>query len=149
MVLNKSHIRSILKSFTWRFIATLDTFLVVLFITCLFRECSIENALKIGTFEFLLKLQIFYLHERFWLYIFAKHKVTNKEIFYKTLSWRVIATITTFIISGVILEKFDEVVLFIAITELFTKFVLYYYHEKFWLRSNKGKLPRIFLEKIE
>ena len=142
-----SHIRSILKGISWRIVATVDTILVVLLITCLFRECSIENAIKIGASEFLFKLLIFYLHERLWLYILGKQAITNKEILYKTLSWRVIATFTTFVISGIILEKFDEIALYIALTELFTKFVLYYGHEKLWLQLPLGKIRRFFFGK--
>ena len=105
MALKKSsHLRSILKGISWRCVATLDTVLVVLFITCLLGS-SIENALKIGTSEFLFKLLIFYLHERLWLYILGKQAITNKEILYKSLSWRLIATSTTFIISGIILRS--------------------------------------------
>ena len=74
-----SHIRSILKGISWRFIATTDTILVVLLITCLLGNCSIENAIKIGASEFLLKLAIYYFHERIWLRILGKEATTNKE----------------------------------------------------------------------
>ncbi|WP_375238361.1 DUF2061 domain-containing protein [Aurantibacter sp.] len=137
-----SHIRSILKGVSWRVIATVDTVFVVLFITCLLEECSIENAIKIGASEFLIKLAIFYFHERIWLNILSKQATTNKEILYKSLSWRFVATTTTFIISGVILDGFDEIALFIALTELFTKFALFYIHEKIWLKLPLGRIRR-------
>ena len=142
-----SHIRSILKGVSWRIIATTDTVLVVLFVTCLLGECSIENAIKIGASEFLLKLAIFYFHERIWLRVLSRQAITNKEIVYKSISWRVVATITTFIISGIVLNAFDEIALYIALTELFTKFVLYYIHEKIWLKLPLGKIRRFFLGK--
>ncbi|WP_353777104.1 DUF2061 domain-containing protein [Winogradskyella sp. 3972H.M.0a.05] len=142
-----SHIRSVLKGISWRIIATLDTVLVVLFITCLTGGCSLENAIKIGASEFLIKLFIYYLHERLWLQILGGRAVSNKQILYKTISWRVIATTTTFIISGVILEAFDEIALYIALTELFTKFVLYYLHEKLWLKLPLGRI-RNFIKKM-
>ena len=103
-----SHIRSVLKGISWRLIATIDTVLVVLLITCLLGECSIENAIKIGASEFLLKLGIYYFHERIWLRVLGRQAKTNKELIYKTISWRVIATTTTFIISGIILNAFNE-----------------------------------------
>ena len=139
-----SHIRSVLKGISWRVVATADTVLVVLFITCLLQECSIENAIKIGASEFLIKLAIFYIHERVWLKVLNRQAITNKEIVYKSISWRVVATTTTFIISGIVLNAFDQIALFIALTELFTKFVLYYIHEKVWLKLPLGRVRRMF-----
>ena len=142
-----SHIRSILKGISWRFVATIDTILVVLFVTCLHDACSIENAIKIGASEFLFKLLIFYVHERIWLSILGKQATSNKEILYKTLSWRLVATSTTFVVSGIILEGFNEIALYIALTELVTKFLLYYVHEKIWLKLPLGKIRNFFLGK--
>jgi uncharacterized membrane protein len=148
MALKKSsHLRSILKGISWRIVATTDTILVVLFVTCLLGECSLENAIKIGASEFLLKLAIFYFHERIWLKILSKEATTNKELIYKSISWRVVATSTTFVISGIVLDGFDEVALYIALTELFTKFVLYYVHEKVWLKLPLGKIRNFFFGK--
>jgi len=140
-----SHIRSILKGISWRFVATTDTIVVVLLITCFIGECSLESSLKIGAYEFLLKLAVFYFHERIWLRILGKQATTNKEILYKSVSWRFIASLMTFVISGIILYGFDEVALCIAITELFTKMILYYVHEKIWLKLPLGKIRNFFL----
>jgi len=142
-----SHIRSILKGISWRIVATIDTVLVVLFITCFLGECSIEDAIKIGASEFLIKLAIFYFHERVWLNILTKQATTTKEILYKSLSWRLIATTTTFIISGIILDGFNEIALYIALTELFTKFILYYIHEKIWLKLPLGRIRNFILRR--
>jgi uncharacterized membrane protein len=139
-----SHIRSILKGISWRLVATTDTVLVVLFVTCLLGNCSIENAIKIGASEFLLKLAIYYFHERIWLRILNKEATTYKELVYKTISWRVVATTTTFIISGIVLNVFNEVAIYIALTELVTKFVLFYLHEKMWLKLPLGKIRNFF-----
>ncbi|PWK20572.1 DUF2061 domain-containing protein [Xanthomarina spongicola] len=141
----ESHFRSIIKGISWRIVATTDTILVVLLVTCLTGECSIENALKIGLFEFIIKLAIYYFHERVWLNILKKQATTNKEIVYKSISWRFVATSTTFIISGIVLKSFNEVALYIALTELFTKFVLYYLHEKAWLKLPLGRIRNFFL----
>lgn len=141
----ESHFRSIIKGISWRVVATTDTILVVLLVTCLTGECSIENALKIGFFEFFIKLAIYYFHERVWLNILKKQATTNKEIVYKSISWRLVATSTTFIISGIVLKSFNEVALYIALTELFTKFVLYYLHEKAWLKLPLGRIRNFFL----
>ncbi|WP_461589277.1 DUF2061 domain-containing protein [Winogradskyella sp.] len=143
-----SHIRSVLKGISWRIIATTDTVLVVLLVTCLTGGCSLENALKIGASEFIIKLLIYYAHERLWLQILNARAETNKQILFKSVSWRMVATTTTFIITGVILEAFDEIALYIALTELFTKFILYYFHEKLWLKLPLGKIRKLLNYRI-
>ena len=137
-MINESHIRSIIKGFSWRIIATLDTFLVVIVITCLFDQCSIQNAVKIGVIEFFLKLIIYYIHERVWLKFIKSLTFSKQESLLKTISWRFIATITTFLISGAILNDFNEIALFIALLELISKFILYYLHERIWIKIPLG-----------
>ena len=141
--------RSILKGISWRVIATTDTVLVALLITCLYGQCSLENALKIGAVEFVLKLLVYYVHERIWQRYRKGSVVSKLSTLYKSISWRVVATSMTFIISGTILESFDEVALFIALIELFTKFVLYYLHERLWLRLPLGRIRNYFLNLLK
>lgn len=136
----ESHIRSLLKGISWRVIATSDTILVVLLITCLTGNCSIENAIKIGFIEFAIKFLAYYLHERSWQKILINKKVTKKETLQKTISWRIIATTMTFLISGSVLNAYDEMALYIALTELFTKLALYYLHERLWLKLPLGRI---------
>jgi len=146
-VYNKeSHLRSILKGISWRFIATADTVLIVLLITCLFGECSIESALKIGAIEFVIKLLIYYFHERIWQKLSNTRIVTKRNTLFKTISWRTIATTTTFVISGAILESFNEVALFIALLESLSKFILYYVHERLWLRIPIGFFRKFIIK---
>lgn len=143
----ESHIRSLLKGISWRVIATTDTILVVLLVTCLSDNCSLDNAIKIGAIEFLLKFAIYYIHERVWQGILINKAVTQAQTLRKSISWRVIATVMTFIISSTVLSVFDEIALYIAFTELFTKFVLYYLHERLWLKLPLGKIRRFFFGK--
>ncbi|WP_111683197.1 DUF2061 domain-containing protein [Winogradskyella tangerina] len=143
----ESHIRSILKGVSWRIVATTDTIVVVLLVTCLNGQCSLENAIKIGALEFFIKFFVYYLHERVWQNILQNKEVNKKQTLHKTISWRIIATTMTFLISGTILETFDEIAMFIALTELFTKFVLYYLHERLWLKLPLGKVRQFFIGK--
>lgn len=143
----ESHIRSLLKGISWRIVATTDTILVVMLITCLNGECSLESAIKIGSIEFLIKFFIYYLHERLWQRLLVNKAVTQKQTLQKTISWRIIATTMTFIISGSVLNAFDEIALFIALTELFTKFALYYLHERLWLKLPLGRIRQYFGKK--
>ncbi len=55
------HIRSIFKALSWRVIATVVTFLTAWFLTG-----TVEIAAKIGLADTVIKLAVFYGHERFW-----------------------------------------------------------------------------------
>jgi uncharacterized membrane protein len=57
----ESHLRSALKGFTWRIIATTTTVLIAYAITG-----EVDTALSIGAIEFVGKIFIYYLHERIW-----------------------------------------------------------------------------------
>lgn len=57
----ESHLRSILKAFSWRIVATLTTAAIAYAVTG-----EIDTAIMIGSIEFLLKIVIYYLHERAW-----------------------------------------------------------------------------------
>ena len=143
----ESHIRSLIKGISWRIVATTDTIVVVLLVTCVSGNCSIDDAIKIGFIEFFIKYVVYYFHERFWQRALLDGVVTQKETLYKSISWRVIATAMTFIISGAVLDTFGEVALFIALVELFTKFVLYYFHERLWLKIPLGRIRNFFFKK--
>lgn len=137
---NESVLRSLLKSFSWRIIAISDTILIVLLITCVLGDCSLQYALTIGFLEFLIKLVAYFIHERIWLSIQFEKRFGITRTIYKTLSWRVLATVVTFIIAGEILNSKDNAALYIAGIEVFTKSLLYYMHERLWLTLPLGKL---------
>lgn len=143
----ESHLRSFLKGISWRIVATIDTVLVVLLVTCLAGDCNLEVAFSIASIEFALKFFVYYIHERLWQFINKDIRVTKKGTLYKSITWRLIATLMTFIISGTILESFNEVALYIAIVELFTKFIFYYLHERLWLKLPLGKIRNYFLKR--
>ena len=140
----ESHLRSIIKGISWRIVATSDTILIVLLITCLTGDCSLDIAIMIGVIEFAIKLLAYYVHERFWQFALKDGTITKTETLRKTILWRIIATTMTFIISGTILKGFNEIALYIALTELFTKFVLYYLHERLWLKIPLGRIRHFF-----
>lgn len=57
----------------------------------------------------------------------------------KSVSWRTIGTIDTFLISFFVTGKLDFA-LTIGGIEVFTKMTLYYFHERTWNRINFGKV---------
>ena len=137
---NESVLRSFLKSFSWRIIAITDTILTVFIVTCIVGDCGVKNALTIGVLEFLIKFVGYYVHERIWISIQFEKRFGVTRTLYKTLSWRVIATVITFIVAEEVLNTEDNVAIYIAGIEIFTKSLLYYMHERLWLTLPLGKL---------
>ena len=60
-IIVESRLRSVLKAVSWRVLATLTTMVVAYFVIG-----NVGDALKIGSVEVVVKLVIFYLHERTW-----------------------------------------------------------------------------------
>ena len=70
-----------------------------------------------------------------------KH-VEKKKHLAKTITWRIIASLDTFLIAWLITGKFDWAGT-IAGIEVLTKMFLYYFHERAWYRySRYGVLKR-------
>ena len=63
---------------------------------------------------------------------------SSKRSLFKALTWRVTATMDTFIISLLITGKLSWATA-IAGVEILTKMFLYYFHERFWNRVEWGK----------
>ena len=98
---NNLKLRHLYKTISWRVIATTDTFIISLLITG-----KVDWAAGIATFEILTKMVLYYIHERIW-FRYIKIKLDRLRHLYKTISWRVIATTDTFIISLLITGKVD------------------------------------------
>jgi len=68
--------------------------------------------------------------------------VSYKRHLFKTISWRVVGTLDTIILSGIITGSW-ETGLAIGGVEVFTKMILYYLHERVWYKFIKfGLWPR-------
>lgn len=65
-----------------------------------------------------------------------KKRSNQKISIYKTISWRIIGTIDTMIISYILTGKID-VALSIGGIEVISKMVLYYIHERTWIKLTK------------
>ena len=64
-------------------------------------------------------------------------KVTKLRSLLKTISWRIVGTLDTMFL-GWIITGSPIVGLKIGALELFTKMILYYFHERVWLQSKYG-----------
>ncbi|WP_435135566.1 DUF2061 domain-containing protein [Formosa sp. A9] len=127
---DNSRKRHIAKAITWRIVGTIDTILLSWFISG-----NPFTGLKIGFAEVATKMLLYYLHERAWFKVTMAE--SNKRHILKTITWRVVGTIDTMILAWVI--SGDPMVgLKVGFTEVITKMLLYYFHEKIWYKINFG-----------
>lgn len=63
---------------------------------------------------------------------------SNLRSFLKGISWRLLGTIDTIIVSY-ILTGAIKIALSIGTIELFSKLILYYFHERIWNKIKFGK----------
>lgn len=127
MKISKRHLA---KTISWRTIGTFDTIFISFLITG-----QISYGLKIGAFEIISKIFLYYYHERFWFR--SKIKNSNKRHIFKTLSWRFVGTLDTITISWIITGNLFAGVK-IGFVETISKMILYFCHEKLWYRINFG-----------
>ena len=127
MILSKRHI---VKTITWRFIGTLDTMFLSWFISG-----DLSVGIKIGGFELISKMVLYYFHEKLWF----KSNITNtnKRHLLKTFSWRAIGTLDT-ILLGWLITGNPLTGLKIGGAEVFSKMLFYFGHEKIWYKINYG-----------
>ncbi len=70
---------------------------------------------------------------------------SQKRHIAKTITWRIIASVTTFCIAYFFFKEdplATEKATGVAITESIIKMGLYYFHERFWYKSNFGLTSR-------
>ena len=136
---DNSHKRHIAKAVTWRVVGTIDTMILAWLIS--------GNPLigvKVGAAEVLTKMFLYYLHERVWYKVnLAKDGrilESRKRHIAKTVTWRLVGTLDTMMLAWII--SGDPMIgLKVGFTEVVTKMLLYYFHERVWYRINYG-LPQ-------
>ncbi len=131
--------RHIAKTITWRIIATGTTFILTLIF---FREDpnATSKATWVAAIETVLKMIIYYYHERIW-FNYRVNMKSNIRHLYKTLTWRFTASLTTFLIAFFIFREDPnamEKASGIAFVEIFLKMLFYYLHERAWHASKFG-----------
>lgn len=135
-MLGRSRKRHIAKAITWRLIGTIDTILLSWFITG-----DPMVGLQIGFAEVVTKMILYYLHERVWFKInLSKAGVIRESKFRhlaKTITWRGVGTLDTMVLAWIITGN-PLSGLKIGGSELITKMILYYIHERVWYKVNYG-----------
>lgn len=127
---DNSRKRHIAKTITWRMVGTLDTIMLSWIISG-----NPLTGLKIGFAEVLTKMLLYYFHERVWFK--ANVKESKKRHILKSISWRILGTLDTMSLAWIITGD-PYTGLKIGATEVLTKMVLYYLHERAWYRINFG-----------
>ena len=144
--------RHIAKTLTWRIVGTLDTFLISTFLIHYINDTNYLDSALIGGWisglEIITKTILYYLHERFW---YTVNWISSNQIRHiiKTVSWRFVGAIDTIIlvflvfyfITGTV-KQAPEVALSIFSIEIITKMVLYYIHERIWIKSKWGIIKK-------
>lgn len=136
--MSDSHARSVIKGITWRITGTIDTMVLAFIVTG-----TLVNSIKIGLTEVFTKVILYYLHERLWNIIsFGRvHGVgpTPMRSLVKGISWRVVGTVDTIIISYFVTGMWFAA-LKIGLFEIVTKITLYYLHERVWGKVKWGRI---------
>lgn len=129
-----SYKRHIAKTITWRIIGTLDTIVLSWLITG-----NPFTGMKIGFSEVITKMFLYYLHERTWFRV--KVSNSNKRHLFKTITWRIVGTLDTMLLAWIISGN-PVIGMKIGFSEVITKMVLYYLHERTWYKINFGLKER-------
>lgn len=137
--LMKSRKRHIAKTITWRIVATTTTFLLTMFF---FREDpnATAKASWVALTETILKMVFYYYHERIWYNYKLNWKSSIRHLA-KTISWRAIASITTFALAYLFFKNDPgaiEKATGVALVESVLKMLFYFMHERIWHRSSFG-----------
>jgi len=141
--MNVTKKRSLLKSISWRVLGSIDTFILSLIIINYSSDLySYDLAFYIASMEIITKIFLYYFHERIWnLFKVGRlfDRVNRTRSFMKAVTWRITASLDTFILSYIITGRFDWATS-IAIFEIVTKAFLYYFHERVWNKYNWGRI---------
>ncbi|MEN8188006.1 MAG: DUF2061 domain-containing protein [Bacteroidota bacterium] len=135
--------RSAAKAVTWRVLATIDTAIISFLLTG-----SVKIAVSIGVFENIAKIVIYFFHERGWNLVKwgkrpcgtdeDKTKDTEKRSILKAATWSIVGAITTISIAYILTVPLKTSIL-IGVIEIFTRFLFYFIHERFWNKVKWGK----------
>jgi uncharacterized membrane protein len=131
----EAHLRSFAKAVSWRFVGSMDTFILSWLVTG-----NAAWAVSIASAEAVTKITLFYLHERAWRLIsWGRHDAAHHgRAIAKGASWRAVATIDTFLLSWLVTGHIGKAGT-IASFETVTKIALFYIHEQIWARVSWGR----------
>ncbi len=151
--------RSVAKAVSWRALGTLDTLVIsYLLITYLgpllgLRLAESGEALQTASYialtEVATKLVFYFLHERGWTALrwgisigpAGRRRESLARTTTKTVSWRTIASLDTIALAWFYTGSIGTA-LSIGGLEIFSKMLLYFFHERLWTRLPFGIVNR-------
>jgi len=138
--------RSLIKSLSWRILGSIDTYILSFVIINFSSDnYTYDLAFYIAGLEVITKTIIYYFHERIWNKFNIGRigdKVKRTRSLIKALTWRITASLDTFLLSYIITGRFDWATT-IAFFEIITKAILYYLHERGWNKIKWGRIIKI------
>ena len=131
----EAHLRSFAKAVSWRFVGSMDTFILSFLVTG-----NATWAVTIASAEAATKITLFYLHERAWRLVpwGRRDAAHHARAITKGATWRAIATLDTFLLSWLVTGHIGKAGT-IASFETVTKIALFYIHEQLWARVRWGR----------
>ncbi|PVA08617.1 hypothetical protein DC366_18265 [Pelagivirga sediminicola] len=143
---------------SWRIIGTFDTlvlsWLVITYIGPLFGHLGTHSdALQAATYiaitEVITKTVLYFLHERGWARVDwgvstenSRRKESGWRSTSKTATWRITASLDTTLLAWIFSGNLGTAVSIGGI-EVFTKLILYFFHERMWSRIQYGITPPV------
>jgi len=130
--------RSLLKAITWRAIGAIDTAVISWIITG-----DATSGLNMGLADAALKIIFFVFHDQIWESFKVDkqgklRKGRSKKLHWvKAVTWRIFSSLLTVLLGWLILKN-PLTGLKIGIVEIFTKIILFYFHERLWFRTDYG-----------
>ncbi len=139
MATQEAHLRSFAKAVSWRFVGSMDTFILSFLVTG-----NATWAVTIASAEAVTKILLFYLHERAWRLVrWGRNDATHHvRAVTKGATWRAVATLDTFMLSWLVTGHIGKAGT-IASFETVTKIALFYIHEQVWARVPWGRAAPI------
>ncbi len=145
--------RSLAKAVSWRTVGTIDTlilsYLLITYLGPMFGlETSageaLESASYIAITEVITKSVFYIMHERFWVWLTwgtsvvgGKRKETYARSTTKTATWRTIGSLDTMVLAWFFTGNIGTA-MSIGGLEVFTKLILYFFHERVWSHIGFG-----------
>lgn len=129
------HKRHMLKTISWRVVASTTTFFLSLWVTQ-----GIALSSLIMSYNMVTKNILYYLHEMMWSKLswgMKGHRGSSKRHFAKAVSWRLLGSCMTCLITWLLTSNIHWG-LSIASYEIALKIFLYHGHEMLWNKSSFG-----------
>jgi uncharacterized membrane protein len=141
MKFNETQVRSVSKVISWRILITVSHIINAFVVTG-----SLILGIKIASLALIINSVLYWIHERSWNLLQWNRKEQEKikfnegnpRSFSKVISWRILITISNFVIPFVMTGSWGQAVLFAGIATIINM-ILYWGHERAWNLIKFGK----------